>query len=178
MRIIKKLLEDNTRDLCMKLKYTLWVDRINTKRVIHMSPFQLVYRFEAVFPAYLGVSMMRLLQEQQSEPNHMQRRINHIIEFNKLREKSYNTLQIHQDKMNNTFDKKVKEENFSIDDLNLKWDAPHEHKGKHGKFDHMWVGPYIIVAHIGENVFILQHQDESLLEGGLVNGMFLEHYLT
>ena len=80
--------------------------------------------------------------------------------------------------MKKTFDRRVKEEKFLIDDLVLKWDAPHGDKGKHGNFDHMWVGPYIVVAHRGENAFILQHQDESLLEGGPVNGRFLKHYLN
>ena len=46
--------------------------------------------------------------------------------------------------MKNTFDRKVKEEQFQIDDLVMKWHGPREYK--HGKFDHMWVGPYIIVA--------------------------------
>ena len=32
---------------------------------------------------------------------------------------------IHQEKIKNTFDRKVKEEKLLIDDLVLKWDAPH-----------------------------------------------------
>ena len=108
----------------------------------------------------------------------MQRRINQIIELNKLRDKPYNAIQVHQEKMKKTFDMKVKEEKFLIDDLVLKWNAPHEDKGKHGKFGHMWVGPYILVAHTGKNAFILQHQDRSMLELGTVNGRFLKHYLT
>ena len=80
--------------------------------------------------------------------------------------------------MKNAFDGKVKEEQFLIDDLVLKWDAPHEEKGKHGKFDHMWMGPYIIAAYRGDNALILQHQDGSLLNRGPVNGMFLKHYLS
>ena len=53
--------------------------------------------------------------------------------------------------MKNTFDRSVKEEQFQIDDLVLKWDAAKE--DKHGKSDHMWVGPYVIVGHKGENLF-------------------------
>ena len=78
--------------------------------------------------------------------------------------------------MKNTFDRKVKEEQFHINDLVLKWGAPRE--DKHGKFDHMWVGAYIIVAYRGENAFNLQHQDGSQLKGGSVNGRFLKHYLS
>ena len=109
VRIIKKLLEENKRDWNTKLKYVLWADRISTKREIGMSPFQLVYGVEVVFIASLGVPVMKLLQEQEDEPNHMQRRINQIIELNELRNKAYGKVQVHQENMKNTFDRKVKE---------------------------------------------------------------------
>ena len=56
-------------------------------------------------------------------------------------------------KLKNTFYRKAKEEQFHIDDLVLKRDDPREYK--HGKFDHMWVGSYIIAAYRGANSFIL-----------------------
>ena len=77
----------------------------------------------------------------------MQRRINQIIELNELRCRAYEKVQVHQEKMKKTFDSRVKEEQFQIDDLVLKWDAPREEK--HGKFDHMWKGPYIIATFKG-----------------------------
>ena len=94
--------------------------------------------------------------------------------MNELRDKSYGIVKVQQENMNNTFDRK--EQQFQINDLVLKWDAPRE--DKYGKFDHMWVGPYIIEAYRGENAFILQHQDGSLLNGGPVNGRFLKHYFS
>ena len=108
----------------------------------------------------------------------MQRRINKIIELSELRDKTYDKVQIHQEKMKNTCDKKVKEDTLQIDYLVLKWDAPHEDKGKHGKFDHLWVAPYIIATHRGNNYFIIQYQDGSQYEGGPVSGIFLKHYLN
>ena len=83
----------------------------------------------------------------------MQRRIDQIIELNELRDKAYDKVQIHQEKMKNTFDRKIKEDIFQINDLVLKWDAPHEDKGKHGKFDHLWVGPTLL-QHIGETMLL------------------------
>ena len=59
--------------------------------------------------------------------------------------------------MKNTFDMKIKEDIFQVDDLVLKWDAPHEDKGKHGKFFHLWVSLYLIVAQRGNNDFILEY---------------------
>ena len=54
-----------------------------------MSPFQLVYGAEVVFLVSLVFSLMKLLHEQEEEPNHMQRRINQIVELNEVREKDY-----------------------------------------------------------------------------------------
>ena len=123
VKIIKNLLEDNKRAWHTKLKYVLWEDRISTKRAIGMYPFMLVYGAEVIFPASLGLPVMKLLQEQEDEPNHMQRRNNQIIELNELRDKAYDKVQDHQEKVKKTFDRKVKGENFQIDDLVLKRDA-------------------------------------------------------
>ena len=79
----------------------------------------------------MGFPVKKFLQENEDEPNHMQRRINQIIELNEMRDKSFDKVQIHQEKAKKTFDKRVKEEKFQIDDLVLKWDAPRE--DKHGK---------------------------------------------
>ena len=78
--------------------------------------------------------------------------------------------------MKNTFDRSVKEEQFQIDDLVLKWDAPKE--DKHGKFDHMWVVPYVIAGHRGQNAFLLEYPNGVSLDSNLVNGIFLKHYLS
>jgi transposase InsO family protein len=50
-RIIKRLLEDNKRDWNLKLKFTLWADRVTTKRSIGISPFHLFYGAEVVLPS-------------------------------------------------------------------------------------------------------------------------------
>ena len=176
VRIIKKLLEDNKRSWHTKIKYALWDEKISTKRAIGMSLFQLVYGTEVIFPASLGVPIMKYFQEQQEEPNHMQRRISQIIELEEQINKAYDKVQVHQEKMKNTFDRRVKEEQFQIDDLVLKWDAPKE--DKHGKFDHMSVGPYVITSHRGENAFLLEYPNGVSLESNLVNGIFLKHCLS
>ena len=56
-----------------------------------------------------------------------------------------------QDKVKKVFDKKAKPNDFQQGDLVLKWDAMHEEKGKHGKFENMWKGPYEISENHGNN---------------------------
>ena len=60
---------------------------------------------------------------------------------------------------------------MSIGDLVLKWDKAHEEKGKHTKFQKMWLGPFQIAKKIGSYTFILQdltRKRESLPINGLV----------
>ena len=60
-------------------------------------------------------------------------------------------------------------------DLVLKWDKAHEEKGKHTKFQRMWLGPFQITEVIGLSTFMLQDligKRESLS----VNGQILKKY--
>jgi hypothetical protein len=63
VNIIKKLLQDNKNSWHNKLVNALWADKLTTKRSIGMSPYQLVYGMDVVFPTSLGVPVMKLLQE-------------------------------------------------------------------------------------------------------------------
>ena len=65
-----------------------------------------------LFPASLGLPVMKLLQKEGDEPNHIQRMINQIIELNEMRDKAYDKVQVHQEKMKKSFDRRVKEDQF------------------------------------------------------------------
>ena len=69
VRIIKKILNDNKKSWNSKLIFTLWANRVSTKKSIGTSPFQLVYGTDAIFTASLAVPMMKYVQEDEAEPN-------------------------------------------------------------------------------------------------------------
>ena len=48
------------------------------------------------------------------------------------------------------FEKREKVDKFQVGNLVLKWDTVRKDKGKHGKFDSLWIGPFVI-AHIQKN---------------------------
>jgi hypothetical protein len=52
--------------------------------------------------------------------------------------------ELHQRRIKETFDNKVKIDIFKSGDMVLKWDATRQEKGKHGKIDALWSGPFII----------------------------------
>jgi hypothetical protein len=176
INMVKKILEENKKNWHKKLVNALWADRLTTKRSIGVSPYELVYGLEAKFPSSLGIPAMKILQECQAEPNDMQRRINQIICLQQTREEVYNRVQVLQEKLKKAFDRRTKAEDFNIGDKVLKWDSRRESKGKHGKFDSLWRGPFLIQAVQGNNTYFLQDLDKTDLEEGPVNGRMLKHY--
>jgi transposase InsO family protein len=63
IKIIKKLLEYNKKAWDSKMKFSLWADRVTTKRSLGVSHFQLVYEVEAIFPTHLFFSVENFLQD-------------------------------------------------------------------------------------------------------------------
>jgi len=80
IKLIKKLLEDNKRAWDSKLKFSLWADQVTTKKSLGISPFQLVYGKEVVFPTQLALSVEKFLQNLEGEPDNMVRRIHQMVE--------------------------------------------------------------------------------------------------
>ena len=71
----------------------------------------------------------------------MIRRINQTIHLQQTREEVYNKALQKHDNIKNIFDRRTKANNFNIGEKVLKWDSRREDKGKHGKFDNLWIGP-------------------------------------
>lgn len=176
--IIKKFLQENKRTCHRKLISAFLAHRVSTNKSIWMSPFQLVYGFDVVFPIYLGVPIMKLLQEAEVEPNDMQRRINQMIQLQEIREEVYNNTQLIQNNIKRIHDKRVQAGDFQIDDLMLKWDARNDEQGKRGNFEKLWKGPYKISTFHGNNAYLLKYLSLELLAGRPINGRLVKHYFT
>ena len=74
------------------------------------------------------------------------------------------------------FDKGTKSNDFQVRNIVLKWDSRREEKGKHGKFENLWKGPYIIHSIRGHNAFFLEELNGEEVFLGPVNGRMLKHY--
>ena len=58
----------------------------------------------------------------------------------------------------------------------LQWDASHEENGKNGNFDHLWKGPYKIVAFKVKSAYVFEEMEVGLVSRAPVNGRLLKHY--
>ena len=88
----------------------------------------------------------------------------------------FDRAQLFQEKVKGIFDRKTKPEDFQVSDMVLKWDAVREDKGKHGKFDHLWKGPYKVVEFMGNNTYMLEEVEDGCVLGAPVNGQLLKRY--
>jgi hypothetical protein len=80
VKIIKKLLEDNKNYWDSKMMFTLWEDRVTTKRSIGTTPFQLANETEVFFPSQLTLPMVNFLQYQQGYANDIIKRMHQLVE--------------------------------------------------------------------------------------------------
>ena len=77
--------------------------------------------------------------------------------------------------MRDLFDQHAKGKEMKVRDLVLRWDVRRAEKGKHGKFDPLWFGPFKIAEEGGNNTFRLENLQGDMLEAP-VNGKFLKPF--
>ena len=99
-----------------------------------------------------------------------------LVELQQIRELVVGKLEAHQQRIKGMFDKREKVDNFQVGDWVLKWDVVRQDKGKHGKFDSFWIGPFVIAQVHKNNTFKLQNLEGEEVFDGLVNGQFLKLY--
>jgi hypothetical protein len=58
------------------------------------------------------------------------------------------------------FNKRAKDIEFKIDDKVLLWDLAHAERGRHYKFQNLWLGPFKISFILSINSYLLKDMDE------------------
>ena len=106
----------------------------------------------------------------------MVRRMMDLVELQQIREQVVGKSEAHQQRIKGMFDKRAKVYNFQVGDWFLKWDTVRQDKGKHGKFDSLWIDPFVIAQVHKNNTFKLQNLEDEEVFDGPMNGVFLKLY--
>eukprot|EP00253_Pinus_taeda_P008303 PITA_08303 len=155
------------------------ITRITQKASIGSSPFKLMYGKEAVLPTNLILPSLALVQFIEESPSScLQLRHDQILKLEEEREKAKIIHAKHQQIIKSSFDSiSSGSKQFQVSDLVLKWDKAHEDKGKHTKFQKMWLGPFQICEKIGHSTFILQYLS-GLRDSFPINGLILKKFFN
>jgi hypothetical protein len=130
----------------------------------------------AIFPSQLALLVEKFFQDYQGEPDNMVKRILQLEKVLETKEKILDRAHDHQQKIKWLFDKKRRGEDLQLGDLVLKWDAPRQDKGKHGKFEALLIGPFNIFEAFPNNTYRLQNLEGKKNFVGPVNGHFLKFF--
>ena len=114
-------------------------------------------------------------EEQLEDINFMENRLNALILLDEVRRLAHEQNISKQQQVKFLHDKKSSERSFKAGDWVLKWNAKDQDKGKHGKFEALWLGPYIIFDKAGEQSYFLQ-DTEGHMQDFPVHGQYLKPF--
>jgi hypothetical protein len=137
----------------------------------------LVYGLDVTLSVHLKLPVYQFVQKYGLDKDFHQNRIDQIIELDESRRKALDQSIKNQEKIKKTFDKSSRQRDFQTGDTVLLWDKRKEKPGSHGKFDSLWVGPYIIQDVAGNNSFVLSRLDGEKLPLP-VNGQLLKLFFN
>ena len=94
----------------------------------------------------------------------MQERMDELVGLTETRREASLRNQKLQLQVKTLYDKRTVSRKFENGDLVLMWNARIEDKGKHGKFDPIWLDPYLIDSKWGDDSYILKELSGGILE--------------
>eukprot|EP00253_Pinus_taeda_P034769 PITA_34769 len=127
------------------------INRVTPKVALGNSPYFIVYGHEAILPPNATLPSLQLSQASRGTPSVLlQERINQLMRLEELRDKAKNKFRNHQMIVKRWFDRHLAgDKDYQVGELVLKWDKLNEPKGKHMKFQHLWLGPFQVMEKIG-----------------------------
>lgn len=142
-RILRKTVDNSKRDWDLKLPAALWAYRTTYKVTTHTTPFSLVYGIEAILPIEFEVQTLRIAVEERLDASKsIEHRLEVLEELSEARMLSAQHIETYQRRRKVAFDKKQKIRSFKVGQWVLLRDD--RHKDFPGKFDALWLGPYVV----------------------------------
>lgn len=178
LKIIKRLLDNNKKVWDSKFNMPIWADRVIVKRSIGFSPFELVYGKQVRIPIHNLLPIYNFINEEGSkELDPLDDRLNPLVKLEENRRAAHEKNMRQQQKVKVLHEKRAKCRKFQ-EDWVLKWNAKDQDKGKHGKFESLWLVKYVITSKNDEYSYYLQGIDgcdqELSTHGQNLKGFFFQ----
>ena len=141
--ILRKTVLDLKRDWDVKLTAALWAYRTTFKVTTHATPFSLVFGIEATIPIEFEVGTLRVaVSSRVTDKQSLRNRLTDLEELDERRRVAAQNIEAIQRRRKITFDKRHKKRALQPGMMVLMQDA--RKLDFPGKFDALWLGPYIV----------------------------------
>ena len=154
--------------------FKLWEYRTSTKIATSFTPFQLVYRLEAVLPIECEIPSLKLAVELLPATSEEEKRFLYLAQLDENRQSAAIANEAHVKRIKAQYDRSVTPQNFSEGDLVLIYDQANYKLGA-GKFVPMWHGPFIVKQKLAKGAYELIDFDDVPLDKPR-NGLYLKQY--
>jgi hypothetical protein len=154
----------------------LWAYRTSVKTATSFSPFQLVYRLEAVLPIECQIPSLKLAVQLLPDTSPLEERLLYLEQLNEQRRDAALANEAHKHKVKCQYDRSVRPRIFSEGDLVLVYDQDKDPLGA-GKFKPMWFRPFIIKEVLKKGAYhLVEFEGNALAEPR--NGLYLKKYYS
>jgi hypothetical protein len=154
------------------LYLALWAYRTFVKTATSFSPFQLIYRLEAVLPIECQIPSLKLATQLLSKTSPLEERLVHLEQ----RRDAALANKAHKNKVKCQYDRSVHPQIFSEGDLVLVYDQDKDPLGVE-KFKPMWFRPFIIKEFLQKGAYrLVDFEGNDLVEPR--NGLYLKKYYS
>ena len=141
--ILRKTVIDSKRDWDVKLNAALWAYRTTYKVTTQATPFSLVYGIEATLPIEFEVESLRVaIGTRLNDNESLRNRLEDLEELDEKRRRAAQHMEAIQRRRKVIFDKRHKKRALERGMLVMLQDG--KKKDFPGKFDAVWLGPYIV----------------------------------
>ncbi|XP_075084933.1 uncharacterized protein LOC142168172 [Nicotiana tabacum] len=157
-RILRKIME-NHRQWHKKLSFAILGDCTTVRTSTREMPYMLVYGTKAVIPAEVEIPSLRVIKEAKlydAEWIHVGQEQLMLIDEKRMDVVFHGKL--YQNRMSNTFNRKVKPRQLTPGQLVLNKIFPHQEEAK-GKFAPKWQDPYVVQRVLSGGALILAKMD-------------------
>lgn len=153
---------------------TLCAYRTFVKTSTGFTPFQLVYGLEVVLPIECEIMSLKLAVELLPNTTPEEERLLYLTRLYETRRNVAMANEAHTKQVKIQYDKTIKHRAFSEGDLVLVYDQRHDELGT-GKFECLWLGPYIVKRVLQKGAYELVDYDGIPLAEPR-NGLYLNKY--
>jgi hypothetical protein len=117
-----------------------------------------------------------MLQVEELNSSNISQRMNSLLDLEEQRMFALDNIKRRQQTVKRYFNKSAKAVKFKVNEKVLLWDSTHVDRGRHSKFQKLWLGPFKIAFVLGANSYILKDLEEQLFSYS-TNGSHLIHYV-